>query len=838
MANNDIKQRIVLEGENEYKRALQDANRNLKTLRSSLKAETAELGNNATAQQKNQVKVKNLQQQIKEQTKVVDTYKAELEEVRKKYGDNEEAIAKYEQRLNSARTALANMKNELDKVDDGYEAVASGAKKSVLENNALAESFQRIGDIANSLGTGIESVFSGIVSTIKQTVGAVWGEITSLAAKADNYLDLASYLNTSATAVQKWDSALKATGNSMDTVVGLITKLKYNGDASTNLTNFLGISDVNYTDDLEYMELVMNRLAELREKAVKGEDGWTLEKFNQGLADAYGAKKPKEVEDLISDWEDILKGFETFDADNGGYGPSEDDLNNMAELNVQINTLYEKWTKLKEMATVRLFGDLAIRITGNLNNILDAFKDYMNADNDYAKKAALESIKRNVREMFEALRDAIEAGIEVLNDLAKEFKDSDNPTEQTLGNILQWIADTIAWLADPENWQKIKDGIMIVLGAWLFTKLAALVTAITSVTTSLKTIFGFKSAEAAASAAGAAANGGTATAASGGVAKTVAAAGGSGILHGGASAGGIGTGLAGGGSLSLVSALGGTAVIAAGVYALSEYVNSKNAEAQKMREVQADADRFTGYSDSEKHAIISAVRNLESMSAGSGTGKQLESLAGYMGDDLLKMFDYTNTSGEQRNKLMDMLDMDDQNAAVAAMMLHAVGIDTDQYGKYKDMIQNGSLDYAFALMTMQDFFNKSGYRDANGNWTIAGYNYSSGTATTDGNGVNIRDLSGWAGYSDRSKPVWSNRHLWYDRDDLENTWGESGTWADWWKNPTGNNAKKVEFTDGALSGMTKAFANTLSGVKVVMDGETVGRLVAPTVSQRIAREAQ
>ena len=42
-----IKQRIELEGEKEYNAALAEARRNLKTLRSELKAETAELGSNA-----------------------------------------------------------------------------------------------------------------------------------------------------------------------------------------------------------------------------------------------------------------------------------------------------------------------------------------------------------------------------------------------------------------------------------------------------------------------------------------------------------------------------------------------------------------------------------------------------------------------------------------------------------------------------------------------------------------------------------------------------------------------------------------------------------------------
>ena len=46
--NGDIRQKIVLEGEREYSAALKEAQRNLKVLRSELKAETAELGKNAT----------------------------------------------------------------------------------------------------------------------------------------------------------------------------------------------------------------------------------------------------------------------------------------------------------------------------------------------------------------------------------------------------------------------------------------------------------------------------------------------------------------------------------------------------------------------------------------------------------------------------------------------------------------------------------------------------------------------------------------------------------------------------------------------------------------------
>ena len=100
MAAGEMKQKIVLEGEQQYKNAIKDAQRNLKTLRSELKAETAELGRNATEQEKAQKKVESLKKQIAEQEKIVKANKDALEEVRQKYADNADAIAQYERKLN------------------------------------------------------------------------------------------------------------------------------------------------------------------------------------------------------------------------------------------------------------------------------------------------------------------------------------------------------------------------------------------------------------------------------------------------------------------------------------------------------------------------------------------------------------------------------------------------------------------------------------------------------------------------------------------------------------------------------------------------------------------
>lgn len=838
---NDIKQRIVLEGEKEYNAALKSAQRNLKTLRSELKAETAELGSNATAQQKAQVKAKSLQQQIKEQEKAVKAHRDALEEVREKYGDNADAIARYEQRLNDARTTLANLKNELDAVGNSYDNVSSGAKQSVVENNALAESFERIGDAANNIAGVIESAFKGIVSTIKSTVGAVWGELMDIAAKSDNYMDLASYFGASATEVQKWDSAMKGAAGDLSTVTSLITKLKYSGKEK-NVAEWFGISAENYTNDLQYFQAVMQQMVDSREE-MKRNGTW-----DTAMADIFGGKKGMDVEGVLSDWEDILSGLNRFNADEGGYGLSEDQIEKMAELNTQVATLKESWQKLKEMATVHLFGDLAIRITGNLQNIMDAFKDYIDAGNDEGKKKeALERIKTNIREMFEAIRDAIKAGVEVLNELAQEFKNSDDPTSQTIGNVIQGIADAVAWLADPENWEKIKAGIQIVLGVWLFTKLAAVASALGGIVTSLGGIMGFRGgglfggkgggapivAGGGSGAGGAAATGGTAAA--GGAAKTGLGAklAASGLLHGAAVAGG------------------GLALIAGGVYALSEYVNAANARAAKEREVTRDENRYANLNDADKAYLQKMVRDIQHETGGSEkVAPMLEQLAGRMGPNLLDIFDYTNTSGQKRNKLVDMLSMDNESAAIAAMMLQAAGVDTSGMGSayssalglWNQFKQSGKKDFTGAYTTLAGrggFWDLSG--NSNGLFTIPGLN---GAARA--SGPNPWELSGYANTTNKPTSLTNLAHGYWVGDEwrspgMKTVNIDSGSWdpmkhAD--RATVEQVGSEVSQMRQDINRLPNSIFNGLSNIRVYMDKDQVGYLVAGGVSRAIARGIQ
>lgn len=480
MANNDIKQKIVLEGEKEYKQALKDAQRELKTLRSELKAETAELGNNATAQEKQAVKVKNLQKQIQEQEKIVKTYTEALKEVKEKYGDNEDEIAKWEIKLNDARTALANMKNGLDDTANSVKQTTTEINTGVTAANSLSDSFGKLAEIGESVSSGIENIFTDVIGTIRRAVNAVWGELIEVAAKSDNYLDLAAYFGSSATEVQKWEKAMAGASGSLDTVTQLITKLKYSGK-DKNVAQWFGISSVNYTNDLEYFQNVMQAMVDKRDQMIKAGT------WDKAMADIFGKKKGFDVEGVLSDWDAILAGLERFNADEGGYGLSEEEIQKMADLNIQVQGLKESWYALLEKGTVHLFGDLALNLTGNAQAILDGFLEYFNAETPEERDEALKHIKENIEAVFKEVEEAIRIGIGMLNDLAAELQESEDPNVQSFGKLLGGLGDALNWLTE-DNAENMKRALEIVAGAWTAGKVIQMVGIIGQFASALATI--------------------------------------------------------------------------------------------------------------------------------------------------------------------------------------------------------------------------------------------------------------------------------------------------------------------------------------------------------------
>ena len=479
MAENDIKSRIVLEGEKEYKQALKDANRELKTLKSALKAETAELGSNATAQQKNEVRIKNLQKQIKEQEKVVKTYTKALEEVKEKYGDNEDEVAKWETKLNNARATLANMRNDLDGVGDSMKDLAGDANMATVASKSAADAIGSLADIGGTISDSIEGIFTGMVSMVKGAISDIWADVVDLAARSNNLVDLAGFWNTDVTTIQKYKGAVESASASLEDLSSIVTKINA-GDAK-KIAELTGVSGANYKDQWEYAMAVMDAMSKMSKDQRNGV-GFEI----------FGGRQATKAFDLLNDWQTVLDNLDKFDVEKGGYGQTEEQMLLMSTLYDKINAVKASWQSLKDMATVRLFGSLSLDLTSNAQGILDGFLAYFNAENDEERDAAIKQIEDNIIGMFDRVKKAIEDGIALIDKIAEDMKGSENPTVQTIGKLMGGLASALEWFTE-DNMNNVVTALRILADFWIAGKGLKLAGTVAELAANIKTISLFKS---------------------------------------------------------------------------------------------------------------------------------------------------------------------------------------------------------------------------------------------------------------------------------------------------------------------------------------------------------
>ena len=505
----EIKQKIVLSGEQEYNRALKDAQRNLKTLQTALKAETAELGKNASEQDKARVKAESLRKQIAEQEKVVKTLQEALAKAREEYGDNEAEIARWEQRLNNARTTLAGMKNDLGGVGEGMQKISTDAAAATVATKSVADALGEISGAGDAVAGAIEGIFQGMIETVSGALSELWGMISSTAAKANNWTDVSRFWGTDAQTIQEYARATQAQGKSFEELQNIVSKLSLGGKGK-KITELIGVSDVNYQNQWDYAMAVMDQMNRMRES------GANMDSIYEEI---FGEKKSVKLMDMLNSWsaiqEDIRKG--TYNGNETGYGMSDEELESMDSLWVKINEIEAKWEGLKDNFAAG-FGVKTFDLLVNVEGTMDGLAAYMNATDDGEKQAALEQIRKNIEEFFRKVAEIIRESLEILRGVGEDLQKSDDPLTKMIGNILTQVADALQWFVD--NQAAVKDAFNAIFGVWMLAKLGAVAGKLSEILLQIEAIKAFKGVSL--GAAGAA----------GGAATTVAKSVGGGVLGG------------------------------------------------------------------------------------------------------------------------------------------------------------------------------------------------------------------------------------------------------------------------------------------------------------------
>lgn len=167
----DIGPKIGIEGEAEFRAAIQNVNQQVKTLTSEMEEMVSSFTDGDDAQEQLAKQTEILNKQIKAQEEKVKLLNRGLEESVSVYGEADTKTLKWKETVSKAKTELNRMKDSLKDAENGVEDFGDAAADS---EDGLGDLIKGLGDIKNFLiggavVTGIKEFAQGILDLEEST---------------------------------------------------------------------------------------------------------------------------------------------------------------------------------------------------------------------------------------------------------------------------------------------------------------------------------------------------------------------------------------------------------------------------------------------------------------------------------------------------------------------------------------------------------------------------------------------------------------------------------------------------------------------------------------------
>lgn len=449
----NIGSRLQLDGEQEYRKALNDAYRSLRVLRSELKAETAELGRNATAQEKDQKKVESLKKQIQQQKEIVETLQKALEDSRKEYADNAEVQDKWEEKLNKAREALARMQNELGSTQDELKSFSSemgsvgeSSERSVSAVVNLNDALGSIKGLAGGVGETLSGIFSSTVETMEAMVDKMFELMGKAWSAAGDWKQLATIWGGSTEDIERVMTGMQLQGVDTGEVTSGIQKLVTNTDNGNKETmaalKALGISEKDYSNHWDYFMAVMQELSMRRHN---GKDVTTLTTALFGDKAGYG------MTDVVDNWNEALNKYDQ-DVMGTGLHLYDDEIEALDGVAHKIQEVQALWDVLKTNIGAKLSDVLNIDALSEdalsiLRDFATIFSESSTGEMSEERKAELVmKLDTDIQTLLNDIKAALENLGGFLQELGGSLEDSDNPIVSFMGKLINNTGKLLEWV--------------------------------------------------------------------------------------------------------------------------------------------------------------------------------------------------------------------------------------------------------------------------------------------------------------------------------------------------------------------------------------------------------
>ena len=215
MAVREIKTSISLDGEKEFRDAVNDANRAMRVMNAELKKIGSEFGVTGDKQQFLTQKSNNLRQAIAQQEQIVNALSGAVSDSAQKYGDAARQTDGYRIRLANATAALNRMKQELDATDReaeelGRDSTRVGRQIEDGIGDGAREAQESLSDMMRQMQEDIGSIKGSAAFTVTtQIAGGIVDVVNNLAgfvgSSRDYRRQMASLEQSARTAGMDWE---------------------------------------------------------------------------------------------------------------------------------------------------------------------------------------------------------------------------------------------------------------------------------------------------------------------------------------------------------------------------------------------------------------------------------------------------------------------------------------------------------------------------------------------------------------------------------------------------------------------------------------------------------
>lgn len=252
MPTRDIRTNIVLEGEQQYKRSLDEALQSVKMLGLQVKENATVYKTNSDSVEGNRERIALLKKEMEQQQRIIDLYTQKIEANRAAGEGNSKETQQLEEKLIKARTALAAMNNEMTSANEKLPSVGAKVKEVAAhmgEGLAKAAEYAAKATVAAMAAIGSACVAAG---------KAIYDLTGSAGQYADTVITMSDVTGIATQDLMKWEYAGQFIDTSVETITGSMKKLSTNmynmSDSTAETFKQLGISVTDSSGQLRSSE--------------------------------------------------------------------------------------------------------------------------------------------------------------------------------------------------------------------------------------------------------------------------------------------------------------------------------------------------------------------------------------------------------------------------------------------------------------------------------------------------------------------------------------------------------------------------------------------------------